>query len=147
MKILCITVGKKHDTHYSDAIAEFEKRLQNFCEFNWLLVPTSDKSRESAAIARQFKRDDVVVLLDERGQQYSNTQVAHKIEQLQNNGTKRLVIVIGGAYGVEQHIRARSRHVVALSTLVFPHQLVRLIVIEQLYRSYSILVDGKYHHQ
>lgn len=147
MKIVCIAVGKKHDPTLVAAIAEFEKRLLGFCDFSWQFIPSSNKENESTSILKTLKPDDVVVLLDERGKQWSNQKLADKIEQLQNQSTKRLAIIIGGAFGVSEEARRRSNYVVALSSLVFPHQIVRLLVVEQLYRTYSILADGKYHHQ
>ncbi len=146
MKITCIAVGKKHDANLADAINEFEKRLNGFCDFSWQLVPTASKEQESIAIERQLKDDDIVVLLDERGMQKTNQQIANKLEELQNQSTKRVVIIIGGAYGVTEALTHRSNYTISLSKLVFPHQVVRLIVVEQLYRCYSILADGKYHH-
>lgn len=147
MKIVCIAIGKKHDPNLAVSIAEFEKRLSGFCDFSWQLIPSSSREAESTSILRALKSDDVVVLLDERGRQWSNQKIADKIEQLQNQSAKRLVIIIGGAFGVTDEVRRRSKYVIALSSLVFPHQIVRLLVVEQLYRSYSILADGKYHHQ
>lgn len=129
------------------AIAEFEKRLQGFCDFSWYLAPSSSKESESQLIERQFKADDVIWLLDERGKALNNVQLAQQIDACQNQSVKRLIIIIGGAYGVTQSIFDRSDKVISLSPLVFPHQIVRLLVVEQLYRSFSILADGKYHHQ
>lgn len=144
MKIVCITVGKKHDVNLADAIAEYEKRLSNF---SWQLIPSSDKAQESAAIMKQLKDDDTVILLDERGKMWANDRLAYALETLQNRSTKRLVFIIGGAYGVDSTVQRRSSYILALSPLVFPHQIVRLLLVEQLYRTYSILADGKYHHQ
>lgn len=147
MKIVCIAVGKKHDANLASAIEEFEKRLSGFCDFSWQLVPSSTKEQESVAILKTLRADDVVVLLDERGRQWPNQKIASKIEDLQNQSVRRLVIIIGGAFGVTHDVQQRSDYMVALSSLVFPHQIVRLLVVEQLYRAYSILADGKYHHQ
>lgn len=146
MKIVCLTVGKKHDANIVGYIDEFEKRLSGFCDFSWQFIPSSDKQHESDTILKFIKPEDKVLLLDERGEQWSNQKLASKFEQLQNQSTKRLVVVIGGAFGVEDIVSQRSDYVLALSNLVFPHQMVRLIVVEQLYRTYSILSDGKYHH-
>lgn len=144
MNIICITVGKKHNINLADAIAEYEKRLDNF---SWQLIPSSDKAQESQAILRQLKEDDTVILLDERGKMWGNDRLAYALETLQNRSTKRLVFIIGGAYGVEATVQQRSSYILALSPLVFPHQIVRLLLVEQLYRTYSILAEGKYHHQ
>lgn len=146
MKIVCITVGKKHEKNLVSAIEGYEKRLKKFCDFNWQLIPSSSIDTESSAIDRAISDDDFVILLDELGIQITNQELADKIESLQNSSIKRLVIIIGGAYGVNHQLITRANLTLSLSTLVFPHQIVRLLVAEQLYRSYSILSGGKYHH-
>lgn len=146
MKVSILCVGKKHDALYAPAIAEFEKRLTKQCSLEWRYIPASDKTTESVQMSSRLSEDSHVLLLDETGTEQSTTELARKIEQLQNQSTKRLVIVIGGAYGVTQDLRDRAHQVIALSKLTFPHQLVRLITIEQLYRAYDILAGGKYHH-
>lgn len=147
MKIICISVGKKHDTELSGAIERYEKRLKNNCDFSWQLVTSSDIDTESAAIEKLLNADDLVILLDERGTQFTNQQLALSIERAQNNSIKRIIIIIGGAYGVNQQLRSRCGVILSLSKLVFPHQIVRLLVVEQLYRVYSILGGGAYHHE
>jgi 23S rRNA (pseudouridine1915-N3)-methyltransferase len=147
MKIVCITVGKKHDPKLADAVAEYEKRLQAFCDFSWHLIPPTDKASESASIYKFLNKDDVVILLDERGKLFGNQQLAQYLEMIQNQSTKRVVVVIGGAYGVDETVFTRANVMLSLSPLVFPHQIVRLLVVEQLYRSYSILSGGQYHHE
>lgn len=146
MKIVCISVGKKHEPNVGEIIAEYEKRLKPFVDFSWEIIPSSDKDKESEQILSKIKDDDVVFLLDERGTLITNQQLAQGFELLQNQSTKRLVIIVGGAYGVSNDVGHRAQQIVSLSRLVLPHQLVRVIVVEQLYRSYSILSGGKYHH-
>lgn len=146
MKIVCITVGKKHDKDFVDAIERYEKRLKKFCDFEWRYIPSSTVDVESSAIERAIKPDDFVILLDENGAAVTNQELANKLEELQNNSIKRVVIIIGGAYGVNYQLIQRSSITYSLSNLVFPHQLVRLILVEQLYRSYSILAGSGYHH-
>lgn len=147
LDILIISVGKKHDALLAQAIAHYEDRLKHYCKLGWLLVSSSDISEESSAILNKTKLGDTVVLLDETGKDVNNQQLADIIDTAQNQSVKRLIIIIGGAYGVNQEVKARADYVVSLSGLVFPHQLVRLILVEQLYRSYSILSGSKYHHE
>ena len=147
MKILAITVGKKHDKDIVLAIEKYQKRLKKFCDFSWEYVLTSNVDNESMQIEKLLKTDDQVILLDETGQQINNQDFAEVIESAQNKSTKRLVFIIGGAYGVNYSIIAKANLVMSFSKLVFPHQLMRLLLAEQLYRSYSILSDGKYHHE
>ena len=147
MKITIIAVGKKHDTNFSGAIAEYQKRLSAHCDFAWQLVPSADKTKESVAILRLIADLDVVVLLDERGKLWDNKQLAYYLEEAQNRSVKKLVFIIGGAYGVDNTIINRANAIMALSPLVFPHQIVRLLAVEQLYRTFSIISGGKYHHK
>lgn len=147
MKITIISVGKKHDPKLADAITEYEKRLTSFCDFSWKLVPSSDIDNESSSILQKINEDDIVVLLDERGKLWDNKQLAHYLEEAQNRSVKALMLIIGGAYGVDRSVINRANAIMALSPLVFPHQIVRLMAIEQLYRTYSILSNGKYHHK
>lgn len=147
MKITVITVGKKHDKDLVVAIDKYQKRLKKFCDFSWVYIPTSNIDNESSMIERQLKSDDYVILLDETGEQVDNNQLAEKLEFLQNSSIKQLVFIIGGAYGVNYSLMGRSNITVSFSKLVFPHQLMRLILVEQLYRSYSILAGTDYHHK
>lgn len=147
MKIVCLTVGKKHDPNLAVAIEEYEKRLKGSCDFSWQYLSSSGKEQESISILKFLKPDDCVMLLDERGSDWNNHDFASKIEDMQNGSVKKLVILIGGAFGVNSSVFARSNYTVKLSSLVLPHQIVRLVLIEQLYRTYSILNDGKYHHR
>ena len=147
MKIICISVGKKHDPELVDAIARYEKRLQTSCYFSWQIVPSNDKDAESTAIEKLLGPDDLVILLDERGLEFTNKQLATSIERTKNTSVKRIMIIIGGSYGVNDQLRERSNVVLSLSKLVFPHQIVRLLVVEQLYRAFSILSGSSYHHE
>lgn len=146
MKITILTVGKKHDQKLSSSIEEYEKRLSTFCDFKWQFIPSSTKEKESEAVLRKIQDDDVVVLLDERGKLWDNSQLSFYLEQAQNRSIKTLVFIIGGSYGVDHSVVQRANSVLSLSPLVFPHQIVRLLAIEQLYRTFSILAGGKYHH-
>lgn len=146
MKILIICVGKKHDALLSPSIEHYEGRLKHFVRVEWQIIPSSDIGSESSSICDKLKPNDKVVLLDEDGKSVDNVGLAQVIEQTQNNAVDRLVLIIGGAYGVNDDVKSRADYIFSLSKLVFPHQLVRLILVEQLYRSYSILSGSKYHH-
>ncbi|HVY72976.1 MAG TPA: 23S rRNA (pseudouridine(1915)-N(3))-methyltransferase RlmH [Candidatus Paceibacterota bacterium] len=146
MKVLIISPGKAHDASLKDAISEYEKRLSKRLPIEWLLPKPSDKETEAKAILKALKDDDFVILLDERGNDIDTPGLAKLISKLEQESTKRLVIIIGGAFGVAGEIVARADLILKLSSLVFPHMLVRLILAEQLYRAVSILEGGKYHH-
>ncbi len=147
MKIKLIAVGKKHSKDLRSLITEYEKRLSKYCDLAWDIVPSSSVDTESMAIEKRLADDDYVVLLDETGQQLSNQELAERFEALQNSATKQVVFVIGGAYGVNYSLIVRANLVLSFSRLVFPHQLMRVILLEQIYRSYSIISGSKYHHE
>lgn len=146
MKILIISPGKAHAPEYRDAIAEFEKRLSIALPITWDFPKVGDTAAESAVVLKRIDPTDYVVLLDERGKDLSSEQFAATLDRLEQEGAKRLVFIIGGAYGVNDEVRERANFVLRLSTMVFPHQLVRLVLTEQLYRAHSIRTGGKYHH-
>ena len=146
MKVLIISPGKAHSPELKDAIAEYETRLRTALSIEWAFPQASTKETEGAAILKLIKSDDTVVLLDERGKDIDSPGLAQMLEQNLNQGTKRLVFVIGGAFGVSEEVAACAQMTLRLSSLVFPHMLVRLILIEQLYRAWSIRTGGKYHH-
>lgn len=149
--ILFLAVGGKHDTDLRVAIERYETRLQSVYSLSWQLLPYSslkdDAARrdESVRLREKIKNDDYVILLDERGRELSSEALAARIEAIPSHF--RLVFVIGGAYGVDETVRERAQFVWSLSKLVFPHQLVRLILAEQLYRSAMITKNHPYHHQ
>ncbi len=147
MKFFIISPGKKHDPLLKDYIEEFEKRVTSYGYIAWEFPLASSKKDEATKIISFLKDDDFVLLLDEQGKMLSTPLLAGLIEKKQNESIKRFVIIIGGAYGVDESVEERADMTVSLSPMVFPHMLVRAIVIEQLYRSYSLLSGGKYHHE
>lgn len=146
MKVLIISPGKAHDALYRDAIEEYEKRLSKRLPIEWHLPKASDRSDEAASILKTIKKDDFVVLLDERGKDIDTPGLANLIDTQTQSGAKWLIFIIGGAFGVDKTVQERADLTIKLSSLVFPHMLVRLILAEQLYRATSILDGGKYHH-
>lgn len=147
MKILIISPGKKHDDTIASGIEEYEKRLPQQFQLEWTFPSTDTKEEEGKEIMKLIKPSDFTVLLDERGKDIDTPQLAKLLEKQLQSGTKRLVFVIGGAYGVSEEVKNKARATLKLSSLVFPHMLVRLILVEQLYRASSVLSGGKYHHQ
>ena len=152
MRIIIISVGKKHDAQLVSAITDFSERVSRSAKLSWeFIAPSgfdSDKARaeESLHILARCKPVDTVWLLDEVGTQLSSPELAERLEMAQNASIEQLTIIIGGAYGVDDSVRSRATFVWSLSKLVFPHQLVRLIVAEQLYRAYEINRGSGYHH-
>jgi 23S rRNA (pseudouridine1915-N3)-methyltransferase len=155
MRITIAAIGKKHDPKLEAATLEYAKRLSHYTNLSWQLfeakiTPTMSaaeiKEHESRTLLEWLKPDDVVILLDERGHEMSSLKLAETLQLHMNRSVKHLVFIIGGAYGVSQELTERATFVWSLSPLVFPHQLVRLILAEQLYRAHTIIAGEKYHH-
>ena len=147
-----LVVGKKHEPWVVAGIERYEKRLRRPFSTDWVYLPHSqfetDRARqeESDRILSRIKSDYFVVLLDERGKNIDSHALAELFES-EVTQSRPVVIIIGGAYGVDGRVHSRANFVWSLSKLVFPHQLVRLILTEQLYRAQEILRGGGYHHQ
>ena len=137
--VTVICVGKKHESMYEQAVAHFEGRIKPYTKLNFVLLP------QSARILSRISVDDYVVLLDETGLSMTTPELAQKIELAQNS-SKNSTFIIGGAYGVDDSIKNRADLVLAFGKSVFPHQLMRVMLLEQIYRAYSILAGSKYHH-
>ncbi len=151
MTIRILSVGKKHDQALSAAIDEYSVRTARIIKLDWEFVPPSGLPEQQARLDEserllQRVREDIVWLLDERGVQVDSPALSTKLTDLQTNGVKQLTIVIGGAYGVSKRMHERADFTWSLSKLVFPHQLVRLILAEQLYRATEIARGSGYHH-
>jgi 23S rRNA (pseudouridine1915-N3)-methyltransferase len=155
MKIKCIAIGKDHELYVQEGVKIFSKRITHYFDFEWqLLLPKINKTQpieiqkteEGKAILSKITKDDHLVLLDEVGKNLSSIQLAAQIEKTTASTAKNLIFVIGGAYGVSNEVQKRANVTWSLSNLVFPHQLVRLIVAEQIYRACTIIKNEKYHH-
>ena len=147
-----IAIGKKHEKWVSSGIELFEKRLKKAFDLKWDILPHSNFAKEKAReeetqrILAKIKPSDFVILLDERGKNISSPELAKML----SNGfvnSQNFVIIIGGAFGVADELLQRANFVWSLSKLVFPHQIVRLILVEQVYRAQEISSGGKYHHE
>lgn len=152
MSLHIIAVGKKHEDWVSGAIERYQKRLKRPFDVEWILLPHSsyegDKARqeESERISARLSSYDFVVILDERGKLLDSPTLSNTLQEKAAHSAK-VAFVIGGAYGVTDELRASAALLWSLSPLVFPHQLVRLILIEQIYRAQQIEAGSAYHHQ
>lgn len=152
MPVRILAVGKKHESWVQEGIQRYEKRLQRPFDVSWQLLPHSaregDAARgeESARILDKINDGDYVILLDERGTNLDSPSLSSYIlSPLQRS--QAVVIIIGGAYGVDASVHQRANLIWSLSKLVFPHQLVRLILTEQIYRAQEITNGRPYHHE
>lgn len=152
LAIRIITVGKRHETWVSEGIDRFMKRLKKPFDSQFVFIAHANaaeqrsREEESAAIEKHLRPSDYVILLDERGKNFTSPQLAGHLQQLFDTA-RHPTFIIGGAYGVNDRLRARANTVWSLSHLVFPHQLVRLLVVEQVYRAQEISAGRPYHHQ
>ena len=157
MNVEIWSLGKENDPHIQQGVEIYFQKTRpwNPVELVILTVPkklaTTDTDRtrqaEEDLILKKLLPQHYLLLLDERGKMLSSPQWAQQFQQCMNQGVKTLVILIGGAFGVTDAIKKRANGCVSLSALVFPHQLVRLIVAEQVYRAFSILNNSPYHHE
>jgi 23S rRNA (pseudouridine1915-N3)-methyltransferase len=156
MKIQCWSIGKNHESYIKEGVEDFTHRISKYFPVEWNLMPTPKnagmlsemdlKKKEGETILEWLKKDDYLVVLDERGRSLTSPQLAEFIQTRANESTKTLVFLIGGIYGIDDAVLKRANLQWSLSQLVFPHQLVRLILAEQLYRACTILRNEKYHH-
>jgi 23S rRNA (pseudouridine1915-N3)-methyltransferase len=156
MHIEIWSVGKDSDPFIAEGIKYYFKKTAPYNSIDLVILQPSRKSattdpertklQEEELILKRLQAQHYLILLDERGKQLSSPEWAAQFQQLMNMGTKTLVILIGGAFGISEKVRKQARQVWSLSSLVFPHQLVRVIVAEQVYRAFSILNNSPYHH-
>ena len=149
MSIKIITVGNKSSPEMTNLIDEYTKRLPKHIDVQWRFIKhaagdaTSSTHQESENILKMLDIGEYVILLDETGKQLDSPGLSQKLFEQQ----KDVTIIIGGAYGVTDAVKQRADFVWSLSPLVFPHQIVRLMLAEQLYRAYAISVNHPYHHR
>ena len=156
MKISLWSVGKNHESYVQEGIKEFTKRISKYFPVEWNIIPPPKnagvlsendlKAWVADIILQQLKADDYLVALDERGRMLDSPGLAHFIQGRASESRKTLIFLIGGAYGIDEKLLKRANFSFSLSSLTFPHQLVRLILCEQVYRACSILRNEKYHH-
>lgn len=152
MTLRIVAVGKKHDPVLVDSLKSYEKRLNKLFKLNWTMLPYSQQSdneargQESENILRHIKPGEYVILLDEQGDMLDSPGLS-KLLTNQIESAMDIVFIIGGAYGVDNTVKNRADFIWSLSPLVFPHQLVRLILVEQIYRSQEIYYGRPYHHR
>jgi 23S rRNA (pseudouridine1915-N3)-methyltransferase len=149
MTITIISVGARPKTENATLLHDFLKRLPKQVQLKWQFVrhgngsPEASKQQEAESILRSIPVKSIVILLDEHGKQLSSPQLAQLIFHKGQDCT----LIIGGAYGVTDSVKKRSQMVWSLGKLVYPHQLVRIILAEQIYRAYSIHIGHPYHHE
>ena len=158
MKITVITVGKIKEKYLKDAIAEYSKRLSKYCKLEIIevadektpdnaseVVEDSIRSKEAERILKYVKDDAYVITLEIGGKQLSSEEFADKIDRLGVQGTSHIIFIIGGSIGLGKEVLTKSNYALSFSKMTFPHQLMRVILLEQVYRSYRIISNEPYH--
>ena len=151
------SVGKNHEPYVKAGVEEFTHRISKYYKVDWTIIPQPKnagmlsemdlKKKEGETILQWLEKDDYLIALDERGKQLSSEGLATFVQSRANESTKRIIFLIGGAFGLDEAVLKRANYKWSLSQLVFPHQLVRLILAEQMYRACTILKNEKYHHK
>lgn len=157
MRITLLVVGKTDAKYFVDAVNEYSNRLGHYIPFDTQVIPdiknsknlTADqqKEKEGEIVLKSLQAGDYLVLLDDKGKEYTSMQFASYIEKKTHTVSKRLVFLIGGPYGFSQSVYDKANEKLTLSRMTFSHQMVRLIFVEQLYRAMTILNNEPYHHE
>ncbi len=157
MKIQIWSIGKPHEAYIKNGVEDFTKRISKYYSVEWTIIPVPKnagmlsemdlKKREGELVMEWLSKDDYLIALDEHGKQMASEQLAAFIQSRANDSVKQLVFLIGGVYGLDEAVLKKAKFRWSLSQLTFPHQLVRLILAEQLYRACTILRNEKYHHK
>lgn len=158
MKITLITVGKIKEKYLKDALAEYSKRLSKYCKLEIVevadektpdnaseTVENAIRAKEAERILKHVKDDAYVITLEIQGKQLTSEEMADKIEKLGVQGTSHIIFIIGGSIGLGEEVLKKSDYALSFSKMTFPHQLMRVILLEQIYRSYRIISNEPYH--
>lgn len=157
MRIQFWSIGKNNEPYVKAGVEEFTKRISKYFKVEWTIIPVPKnagmmsemdlKKKEGEQVLSWLSKEDYLVVLDENGKQLSSEGLADFLQARANSSHKKLIFLIGGAFGVDEAIIQRADFSWSLSKLVFPHQLVRLILAEQVYRACTIMKNEKYHHK
>lgn len=157
MTIKMLAIGKTDSVSLQNLIKEYENRLKHYVKFDLDIIQdiknvknlseTQQKEKEGELILKKLNATDVLILLDENGKQFGSVEFSDYLQKKMNSGIKQLVLVIGGPYGFSDAIYTKAQAKISLSKMTFSHQMVRLFLVEQLYRAFTILKNEPYHHR
>ena len=157
MTIKLLAIGKTDSKELQKLISIYQQRLDHYIKFQLEIIPDLKKTKnlsedqqkikEGGLILKSLSSTDVLILLDENGKQYSSVEFSNYLQKKMNSGMKQLVFLIGGPYGFIEEIYKKASGKISLSKMTFSHQMVRLFIVEQLYRAFTILRNEPYHHQ
>ena len=154
MKIKCIAIGKTKSQDFSSLIKSYLSKITHYINFELIIIneiksiknKSIQKSKEAEAILKNIKADSHIILLDENGKELSSLFFSKFIQHHLNSSKKEIIFIIGGAYGFSDKLLKRANEKISLSKMTFSHQMVRIIFLEQLYRSFTILKNEPYHN-
>jgi len=157
MKILLLVIGKTDEKYLMDGMDKYRNRLKHYIGFDYEEIPDiknrkslsepQQKKLEGDLILSKVKAGDKLVLLDDKGKDYSSVAFSKHLQQQMNSGIKRLVFVVGGPYGFDASVYSKAQGKLSLSKMTFSHQMIRLFMVEQVYRAMTILKNEPYHHE
>lgn len=157
MKIKLLAIGKTDDKNLLSLIETYENRLKHYFQFELEIIPdiknvknlsqAQQKEKEGELILQKLQATDQLILLDEKGKEFRSVEFANYLQKKMNSGIKQLVFVIGGPYGFSETVYQKSQGKVSFSKMTFSHQMIRLFVVEQVYRAATILKNEPYHHE
>jgi len=154
MKIKCIAIGKTKNQDFSSLIKSYLSKINHYIAFEFIIIneiksiknKSIQKNKEAEAILKNIKADSHIILLDENGKELSSVFFSKFIQHHLNSSKKEIIFIIGGAYGFSDKLLKRANEKISLSRMTFSHQMVRIIFLEQLYRSFTILKNEPYHN-
>ncbi|MDO6738545.1 23S rRNA (pseudouridine(1915)-N(3))-methyltransferase RlmH [Wenyingzhuangia sp. 2_MG-2023] len=157
MKILLLAVGKTDDKNLIQLIDIYQNRLKHYIKFELDILPdiknvknlseSEQKEKEGQLILKKLQPTDQLILLDEKGKEFTSLLFSSFLQKKMNAGIKQLVFVIGGPYGFSDEVYQKAQGKISLSKMTFSHQMIRLFMVEQLYRGFTILKNEPYHHE
>ncbi len=157
MKIKLLAIGKTDHKQLSLLIDEYQNRLKHYIKFEIETIPDlknaknlseiQQKNKEGELILKKIQATDVLVLLDDKGKEFTSIEFSKYLQKKMNAGIKQLVLVIGGPYGFSEAVYEKAQSKLSLSKMTFSHQMIRLFIVEQLYRGFTILKNEPYHHE
>ncbi|MEE9364304.1 MAG: 23S rRNA (pseudouridine(1915)-N(3))-methyltransferase RlmH [Cellulophaga sp.] len=157
MTITLLSIGKTDNKQLQQLIEAYENRLKHYIKFKLEIIPdlknvknlsqAQQKEKEGEAILKKLTPTDILIVLDENGKHYSSVEFSTFLQKKMNSGIKNLVFTIGGPYGFSPAVYQKAQGKISFSKMTFSHQMIRLFVVEQIYRGFTILKNEPYHHQ
>ena len=157
MKIKLLAIGKTDDKYLMSLIDMYQNRLKHYIDFSFEIIPDikntknlsehQQKEKEGELFLKKITTSDQLLLLDDKGKQYSSVAFSVLLQKKMNSGIKQLVLAIGGPYGFSDALYKKAQGKISLSKMTFSHQMIRLLIVEQIYRAFTILKNEPYHHE